>query len=260
MKKAFLSFTAFLFALAAAPQAHALVGGPFDNGDYSATLDNSGVYQAAFRFKNGSGFAQFGTNVDLSLFVDITNSAGASQRGATYSVLNRSLFYYKGVTFLGTATGTVDHEAKRIDGITNGSSDVGTTGVTGTSNQNSQSVTAATTTLINNARRGFPCNSTWTATITKSQPILRFTGTGELTVLNPNISQIAYNALQQLIDNYTPPANASLGDLIDDLVGAIDTASLSSDTFLSTLQATQDNSDTVQMTVFGSRQFFLGRR
>ncbi len=252
MKKGLLSLTAFLFALVAVPQAHALVGGPFDNGDYNSLIDDSGVYQAAFRFKNGSGFAQFGTNVSFDTF----DTAGGS---TPYSVLNRSLFYYKGLTFLGTASGIVDHERKRITGFTNGSSDVSTTSTTTTGTSNNAQITPATTTLLTNGGSGLPCSSQWDAKITKSRPVLRFTGKGELSVINPTLAQIGLNALEQLVSS-SPTGNTGLGAQISALVTGLQAANDSSDLFLSTLQNVSDNSDKVKMHVFGSRVFFVSTR
>src|SRR5436190_3375234 len=59
-------------------KASAFSGGPFDNGDFSNLLDASGIYQVALRFSNGSGFAQFGNNVDAALFVDINSGGGTA--------------------------------------------------------------------------------------------------------------------------------------------------------------------------------------
>jgi hypothetical protein len=248
MKKGFLSFAAFVLALVAAPQAHALVGGPFDNGDFSTLLDEGGIYQASFRFKNGSGMAQFGTNVSMDTFE-------VNGGGTNLSVLNRSMFYYKGVTFLGTATGTVDHLRKRITGFTNGDTDVVTTGTTAAGSSNNQTVTPATTTLLSNNGVGLSSSSHWDAKITKSHPVLRFTGTGELTVINPTLAGTAFNAFEQLIGNYQPSPNTTLGTQIEDLVNAIVIADANAALLLSTLQGISDNADKVKMHVFGSRVF-----
>jgi hypothetical protein len=260
MKKGFLSFTAFLFALAAVPQAQAIVGGPFDNGDYSQTLDNNGIYQAAFRFPNGSGFAQFGTNVDMTTYVDISTAGGTGVRSSVYSILNRSLIYYKGVTYLGTASGMVDHERKTIQGYTNGNSDVRTTAATNTGGGGNQNQTAATQALMNNGGLNFPCNTNWKAKITTTHPVLRFSGTGELTVLNPSLDQVAYAAITAIINSQQNAGgtNQAVGPQISAIIAAI-AAAQASDVIPST-DSVKDNSDTVKITVFGSRQFFLGRR
>lgn len=275
MKKGFLSFAAFVMALVAAPQAHALVGGPFDNGDYSATFDNSGIYQASFRFKNGSGFAQFGTNVSIQPYIDPTAGGGTTVPNTAYSVLNRSVFYYKGLTFLGTATGTVDHERKQITGFTNGNSDVTSSATTSTSSfffQNS--TTSASNSLLNNGSVGMPCNSQWHAKITTSKPILRFSGEGELTVINPSLQQLAFQGLERIINEYdfSPTVNAgggngnnfvlfiSIGEQIADLVDGMNTALASDELFTNSLDSIRDSADVVKMQVFGSRQFFLGTR
>lgn len=256
MKKGFLSFTAFVLALVAAPQAHALVGGPFDNGDFSVLLDDNGIYQAAFRMKNGSGMAQFGTNVTLDTFDDTTTGPGTAM-----SVLNRSVIYYRGVTFIGSATGIVDHERKRITGFTNGDSDVATTGTTQQGSQSNQTKTPATTTLLSNNGVGLSSSSHWDARITKSHPILRFTGKGEFTVINPTLAGTAFNAFEQLIGNYTPPQNTiTLGNQIEDLVNAIVVADANKDLLVSTINSVSENAEKVKMHVFGSRIFLTSIR
>jgi hypothetical protein len=274
MKKGFLSFAAFVMALVAAPQAHAIVGGPFDNGDYSSILDDNGIYQASFRFKNGSGFAQFGTNVSIQPYIDPTAGGGSTVPNTAYSVLNRSVFYYKGLTFLGTATGIVDHERKSISGYTNGNSDVTSSATTSTSSfffQNS--TTSASNSLLNNGGTGMPCNSQWQAKITSSRPILRFSGEGELTVINPSLQQLAFQGLERIINDYdfSPAVQTSgdgqtliefitLGEQIQDLVNGIQIADSAGDTFSNSLDSIRDSADVVKMQVFGSRQFFLGTR
>ncbi len=249
--------------LGVASTASALVGGPFDNGDYSALLDNSGVYQAAFRFENGSGFAQFGTNVDIATFVDINSTGGTGLRGSTFSYLNRSIIYYKGVTYLGTAFGTVDHASKRIEGVTNGNSDVRTNSQSGGNNQNnSQSLAAATTSLLNNGGVGFPCNTRWRAKITATKPIVRFSGTGELTVINPSLDQVAYAAIVALLTGSqnasTSGQTLSVAAQMQQLINAVTDPNASS--VIPSADKIADTSDVVPMTVFGSRQFFVGRR
>jgi hypothetical protein len=250
------------FVLVFGTKASAAKGGPFDNGDYSSLLDNSGIYQAAFRFSNGSGFAQFGDNVDAALFVDISNTGGSTVRGSTYSVLNRSIIYYKGVSYLGTCYGMVDHEAKLVSGVTNGNSDVGTVGTTNASNNaNTQSVTAATTTLLNNGGLGFPCNTNFNCRITKTHPVLRFNGTGELTIVNPSLSQVAYSALTALITSQQgATGNQNFGTQITQLVAGLTSAAASTTSLIPSTDQTRATSDQIRMTVFGSRKFFVGRR
>jgi len=197
--------------------AFALVGGPWDGGDYSLILDDVGIYQASFRFKNGSGFAQWGNNVDLGPSTSSSASAGgtsASTSSSVGSVLNRSLIYHKGIQYFGNATGIADFEGKRISGMTNGQSEVTLSNQTSTSSSGSfflfgtSNQISASTTAVNNGGRGFVANTNWSAKITKTSPIMRFKGTGQITFLGPDatpvISEIAQDILDGVNSNLAP--------------------------------------------------------
>lgn len=260
-------------ALLFSTKASALSGGPFDNGDYNSLLDNSGVYQMACRYTNGSGFAQFGNNVDVATFVDTGAAAGGggtATRSSTYSVWNRSLFYYKGVTYLGTCYGIVDHELKEVSGVTNGNSDVGTNTLTAAGGAGATgagtNVTASSTVLLNNGNNGLSCNSEFRCKITATYPILRFSGEGELSVLNPSLGQISLNAIQAII---TSAVNADTSDVdtaidigaqISSLVDAIVTNQTDLAAILPTTTQLRNTSDFTPMSVYGSRIFFVSRR
>lgn len=239
-KKKLFSVLAGL-ALLSGSQAFAWVGGPFDGGNHSATLDNEGIYQATFRMKNGTGFAQFGTNVDL--FANTDSSAGTTTSQLTLgSYLNRSLIYYKGITYFGSASGIVDHHSRRVDGITNGYTEAASES---TSDSSSGTVTASQT-IIYNGGRNLSANSTWTAKIYQTYPELRFHGTGEFTALPQDLYALLQSLAISIVENSD---NASLDD-IEDL-----------GTYLEQLQAQPAGEATTEkMTVFGARKFFLGRR
>ncbi len=238
-------------------KASALSGGPFDNGDYSSLLDDTGVYQVSFRFSNGSGFAQFGTNVDLELF--LPTSTGTTTTSSTFSVLNRSLIYYKGVTYLGTCVGMVDHERKIVSGVTNGNSDVSTSQTT---TSGTSTVSSANSLIFNGL--GFPCNTEFICKITKTYPILRFNGKGELSIVNPTTAAVALAALSQLISTASAGSGSGIGnDLgtqISNLVSALTSNSADIAALIPSAEQTRAAMDHVPMKVFGSRVFFVTRR
>jgi hypothetical protein len=226
-------------ALFSGSQAFAWVGGPFDNGDYSATLDNEGIYQATFRMKNGTGFAQFGTNVDLFASTSSGDAGGSSTDLTNGSYLNRSLIYYKGITYFGSATGTVDMERRRIDGITNGYTEASATSTT----SSDSGTVSASQTIVFNGGRGFSCNSMWIAKITQTYPVLKFNGSGEFTALPQDLSALLTNLAVTIVENNDSTSLSDLPALGD---------------YLASL--TETGAETVHMKVFGSRKFFLGRR
>jgi hypothetical protein len=171
----------FLFVFAFALPAASFGKGPWDNGDYSQFLDEAGIYQSAMRFKNGSGFAQWGTNVGLAAGA----SAGLGTQSSAVKIgtpINRSVIYYKGIVFVGNATGMVDHVRKSIIGITNSFSNFTSTssagGITG-------SVTA-TSVIVNNGpvATNITANTYFQAKINQTAPILKFNGTGQLSVVD----------------------------------------------------------------------------
>jgi hypothetical protein len=238
------------------PKASAHVGGPFDNGDFNSFLDSSGIYQVAFRFSNGSGFAQFGNNVDADLF--LTGTGGTTtDLPSSFSTLNRSIIYYKGVSYLGTCTGMVDHERKIVQGVTNGNSDV----VTTASNTSGGTTTSASNSLINNGL-GFPCNTEFRCKITNSSPVLRFNGKGELTIINPTLGQVGFAAIAALINALgsggTGGGAATLGPNISAIIAALATPGVAES--IPSAESVRDASDHVPMIVFGSRIFFNSRR
>jgi hypothetical protein len=256
-------------------KASAFVGGPFDNGDFSSLLDDSGVYQVAFRFSNGSGFAQFGNNVTPALFQTAT-AATAGVPNTMFSYLNRSIFYYKGVSYLGTCIGMVDHERKFVHGVCNANSDVGTTSVTntGTTGTSSSLATAASSTLLNNGGNALTANADFQCKITNSHPVLRFVGTGELSILNPSIGQLVLQGLQTIIQNPTTSVAGiggggggttvilvpTLGAQISSLLTAVTDNQDTLNEVLPTTQQIRDNSDHIKISAFGSRIFFVSTR
>ncbi len=180
-------------------------------------LERGSFYQCQFSFKNGNGYGIFTPDAQLTgglrgagtgagggaggqaSFYDsgalYTNNSFDAQRNA-----NRSVFYYKGVTYFGTCFGMPDIEARTIVGSANATSDpdaVSTSqgGGSGGSLQN-------TSTIIEN-NTGFSLNCGWEAKIHRTKPTLRFRGKGELAVLSPtgnsSLTNLAFDAYRSLI-------------------------------------------------------------
>jgi hypothetical protein len=282
----------FAFALALPAASYGLVGGPWDNGDYSQILDETGIYQATLRFSNGQGFCQFGSNVSVSTFRDLTLAtsgvgSGINLNASNGSYLNRSLIYYKGVTYLGSCYGTSDMVNNLIEGITNGNSDVTTVNASGAATTTTAATAVSTTNvLVANGTRSFTCNTAWSAKITTKKPVLKFNGKGQLTVLNPDgIAQVtpAVNALLATLGGLTvpqltaaPPAGSTGNPNVNAIINTINQintgqvtspnnfaptiGSLADAIPKTTAELTEKNSDQVPLTVFGIRKFFLSTR
>ncbi len=205
MKKVFS--LVFAIAIAFAGKAHALVGGPFDNGNYSAALERSGIYQATFSFKNGNGFAYW-TPANSLRATTTTTSANNAFFGAASSsttgtnALNlddRSVIYYKGFIFLGMATGMTDLVAGKIQGYTNGTTEYSTTQ---TSTQASLFGSATTNTNVPISFSGgnsFVATSSFTAKVTNKSPSITFKGTGQISFLSPDNANAISRSLQTYV-------------------------------------------------------------
>lgn len=261
MKNRLFSIATLLVAFVATPKAQADVGGPFDNGDFSVLLERDGVYQATFSFSNGSGMAMFAQDNSFE-------AATATTVAGQFALHNRSVFYYKGVTYYGTCTGIIDASAKRVTGFTNGNSDYGATSVSvdpqaGTSGSRAQ--------ISSNGQAGFIANSQFAAKITSTAPILRFKGKGEVTFMgvpqmnelrgiaasinatnvagavgNPNFPPNADTDGDGVLDAtiFTPALAALIVQNAANLLGQVDSPS--------TLETFQE---TKKMKVFGSRRY-----
>ncbi|HEY2573502.1 MAG TPA: hypothetical protein VGH65_05505 [Verrucomicrobiaceae bacterium] len=258
--------TLFVFALAFPAASQAFNGGPFDNADNSSTFDSAGIYQYAMRFQNGSGFAQWGPNVALS--PNVNQGAG----NATNTVLtlgtplNRSVIYYKGVTFVGNATGMVDQERGKITGITNSYTSLTSSTSANSGGTAAQSVTASAV-VVDNGTISSTANTHFEGDIYQKSPILKFHGSGEIAVLNPSLSDSLFSALTNLIGAI--PQAATIGTGAGAAINAINSAiqSLIGNTFgtgntnippVSSADAIYNNADVAPMKVFGSRIFFNG--
>lgn len=197
MKNRLFSIATLLVAFAATPKVQAEVGGPFDNGDFSVLLERDGVYQATFSFSNGSGMAMFAQDNSFE-------PASATTVAGQFALHNRSVFYYKGVTYYGTATGIVDTSAKKITGFTNGNSDYAASSV---SVDGQAGVSASRQSIGSNGQAGFIANSQFAAKITSTAPILRFRGKGEVSFMGvPQLDELRAVA-QDINDQNSDPAN-----------------------------------------------------
>ncbi len=261
MKKIFLT-VASLALLSNGSNLLAWAGGPFDNGDPGSLLmERGGFYQCQFSFSNGNGYGIFtpdailagnlpaasaqvsaggGTNNQQvgifnrgSLYTPNTNGANPLNRNA-----NRSVFYYKGMTYVGGCFGFLDIEKREIQGTANANSDEQVSQQTLSQNTGglvnaAQSAQTQQRIVLNNA--GFILNLGWKGKINSTRPTLRFRGKGELAVLSPNgestVSSLAFRGFSGLIDaivssvqnfqgpgspNYTA-AQTAIGDALTDL-------------------------------------------
>jgi hypothetical protein len=147
----------------------------------------------------------------------------------------------------------VDHERKIVQGVTNGNTDV----VTSATTTSGTTTTSAANSLINNGFLGFPCNTEFRCKITKSYPVLKFNGTGELTVVNPTLAQTAFSAISAIINN-AGTGQAAIGIQISTLINALQTPGLQDQ--IPSAESIRRASDHVPMNVFGSRIFFFSRR
>ena len=219
MKKIFLTIQ--FAALMAGLPAFALVGGPFDNGDYSILNERNGYYQSSFTFKNGNGYAIWTAD---NLQGTVTQGATLTPNISSGSLLtpapqgshnaNRSVFYYKGVTYFGSAMGQVDMEGRTIAGYCNANSEYETANAQASTGQFAILATTVTnTSTVVASGRSYIANANWTGKITSTSPQVRFTGDGELVIIAPSgqetIAGLAYNAFQGLLDSIVASVAAS---------------------------------------------------
>jgi len=204
-----------LAVLSAGSSAFALVGGPFDNGDYSILLERAGYYQASYSFKNGSGYSlwspdnlQGSITQGQTVTPNIGSGALATPNGQANNA-NRTVIYYKGVTYFGGAFGEVDVQKRRISGYANASSEF-TANVTQNQQQNNlffgqSNVSQTNSTSVVASGRSYVANVNWKGKVTATQPQLRFNGTGELAIISPTgqsaIAGLAYDGYSQLISS-----------------------------------------------------------
>lgn len=280
MKKFFLTVASL--ALFSSSDALAFVGGPFDNGENSVLMERGGFYQCQFSFRNGNGYGVF--TPDAQIFGGLAGASGSGGAGQTafYSQgslytnnsfdttrnANRSVFYYKGVTYVGGCFGIADVEARSVTGTCNATSDAAVT----TSQQNVSGNTASSievgSVVVSNGT-GFTLNCGWEGKIYRTHPTLRFRGKGELSVLSPTgnsaITNLAFQSYQGLIGAIVSSVSNSGGQV--GFSGATYTAAQAAiDNALNSLRnqintaggtdATLREADIAPLYVTGSRRYF----
>jgi hypothetical protein len=228
MKKFFLTVAGL--ALLSSGKVWALAGGPFDNGDPGGILmERNGFYQCQFSFRNGNGYGIFtpdsylggnlpnpnqtqgGNTQQLGVFSRgslYTQNTGAGATNPLAHNANRSVFYYKGMTYVGGCFGFVDAQSREIQGTCNGNSNETLTqgtlaqGAGGLFGGGAQGLANTQQPLVVNAQ-GLILNVGWTGKITSTRPIMRFRGRGELAVQvlggEAQINGLAFRAYEGLI-------------------------------------------------------------
>ncbi|MFZ4767002.1 MAG: hypothetical protein ACOYMN_18775 [Roseimicrobium sp.] len=258
MKNRLLSLVILAASAFAGTNAMALVGGPFDNGDHSILFERGGVYQAAFSFRNGSGVAVFAQDNSFEV------AAGAGTVTGMFSLRNRSMFYYKGVTYAGVAWGIVDVEARLVTGFTNGNSDYIASGTTAGSATPQQGISAARDQdIVHNGDLGATANSQFTAKITTTSPILRFRGKGSVTFMGyPELEYSRQLITELAIQSPTLPENDPSGSMsINDVaiytsaIQGLANATLSLSAQVNNPSNYENFQETLSMRVYGSRRF-----
>jgi hypothetical protein len=229
MKKIFLTIASV--ALMSNSNVWALTGGPFDNGDPGGLLMERGsFYQCQFSFKNGNGYgiftpdsymggnlpnpnqAQGGNTQQLGVFSRgslYTENTGAGTTNPLAHNANRSVFYYKGLTYVGGCFGFVDAHAREIQGSCNANSNETLTqstlaqGAAGAFGGGGQGLAQTQQPLVTNGA-GLILNVGWTGKITTTRPNMRFRGKGELAVQSlggsAQVEALTFDAYQGLIN------------------------------------------------------------
>jgi hypothetical protein len=252
--------------LGLATPASAIVGGPFDNGSHSASLEGGGYYRAILTFGNGSGYMSFSPEARIALIQTTDVSTRAS-------MINRSVLYYKGITYVGAAFGSVDEESSEVQGELNAGSEVSNTAQQTQNNNNFFSITNITTTVsaaVVTSNRSYIANGYFKAKIRDRAPILKFVGSGELSFLSPtgadSVAGLAFTGYQGLINAinqfYSNVIAVGGGiNILDFFLGgqqAIDNALNALPAHLTNagIQATYNLAEVRKMRVRGTRRYF----
>jgi hypothetical protein len=214
MKKFFLMIQ--LAAMAAGSSAFALTGGPFENSDAGILIERGSFYQSTFSFRNGNGYALWTPDNQI---IDQGSSAGsvdfsvttlitpATPRAFSDHNANRSVLYYKGIIYVGSAFGSADIDAREINGFCNAFSDLSFETTTTQNNNNlfnSTQSQSSNVDLIAFNNRGYIANVAWEGKIYTRAPIVRFKGKGELSIISPSgsesIASLAFQGFSGLIN------------------------------------------------------------
>lgn len=252
-------------------QAFALVGGPFDGNSHSAALDSNAIYQATFSLSNGSGFCYFSPTAKITPDRVPGGTANTSDFDFIGSTPNRSVIYYKGISYVGSCFGTADPDARFVEAVLNATSELGFSAQqsnqqNNNGNQSQQSVSVSNIIVQNN--RSFLVNGAFEARITQTAPLLRFRGKGELAFLAPtsqdSIAGLAYTAYSGLIGaiisfvaNSVVVANANINQIFTDAQQAVTNALAGLQPYLDQggVDATYRNAQKVSIRVSGTRRY-----
>ncbi len=270
MKRIILSLV--LGCAALSTPAFAWVGGPYDNGFHSDALERNSIYQAALSLPNGSGYCYFSPEALTAPEIAVSNTI-FDARG---SIRNRAVLYYKGVTYVGSAMGMVDGEARSIECEMNGSSELAIQSQA-QNNQNNSINFAATNTAASSvlgnvvaSNRSFTFNGSFQAKIYQTAPSLRFRGDGEVVFLSPTSSDslagLAFSSYSGLVSailsfvggSSVQPNTTGLGSIFTEAQAAI--ANILVDLKSNWLnqggvQSTLDNGTRVLLSVKGTRRY-----
>jgi hypothetical protein len=174
---------------------------------------------------------------------------------------NRSVFYFKGVTYVGGCFGFVDTQARDVQGTCNASSNEEITQQTLSQNNGglinaSQTATTQQPLVIN--AEGNILNIGWTGKIIDTRPNLRFRGKGEMTVVETgrDVKQLASTAYSGLLDAIVSSVSNSTGtpnytaaqQAIDDALSSLQAILAGPDSVTET--------DVVSVRVTGNRRYF----
>jgi hypothetical protein len=277
MKKIFLAIASV--ALMSNSNVWAIGGGPFDNGETGGLLmERGGFYQCQFSFRNGNGYGIFTPDSFLGGNLPNPNQSlsGSSQqigvfnRGSLYTPnsanglghnANRSVFYFKGVTYVGGCFGYVDMHSRDVQGTCNASSNETITQQTLSQNNggliNASQTAQTSQPLVINAK-GNILNIGWTGKVIDQRPNLRFRGKGEMTVVETgrDVKQLASTAYSGLLDaivssvsnSTTTPNYTAAQQAIDDALTSLQTILSGPDTLV--------EPEVHPVRVTGNRRFF----
>lgn len=245
-------------------------------------MERNGYYQCTFSFQNGTGYGVFTPDAQLSggLIGQAGAGGGAGQaafydRGTLYTQnsfdiqrnANRSVFYYKGITYVGGCFGMPDIEQRTINGTCNATSDDAVTTTQASTGGGGAGASLQNTSTIVQNNTGFILNCGWEGRITRTRPTLRFKGKGELSVLSPtgnaSITNLAFQAyqglIQAIIQSTSNLTGVAAGAGFTAAQGAIDDALTSLENRVtqgSGTDPTFEEADVLPLKVTGSRRFF----
>jgi hypothetical protein len=270
MTRFFASFVIAGLALSSmTSKALAIAGGPFDNGLPSAQLESGGFYQAVMLLRNGNGFCYFTPEATFAPEQLDNPLVGINGRA---SLQNRSVIYYRGVTYVGSAFGLTDPEAGSLQCSINAGSELVSQSTQNQTQANFFNFNQNTVSVGNQivaSSRNFTVNGNWVARFSSTAPVRRFRGQGELAFLSPTSTDAIANLALQSYTNFISAINAFLSSannggnnfntgLFSEAQNAIDNALTGLQPFLDNagVDPAGDNAITEKIRVRGTFRFF----